>query len=89
MRSATWDAMAEGPGFGDRTFAALYHELNTGGIGLIVTGFAFVSFPLGQAGTGQYAFTTNKMIPHGNDNQRGHDHSSRIGLQIATAVSIP
>ena len=63
MRSATWDAMADDSGLVTERSVALYHQLNTGGIGLIVTGFAFVSFPLGQAGSGQYGIYNDKMIP--------------------------
>jgi len=60
MRSATWDAMADSSGLITDRSKALYHELNTGGIGLIVTGFAFVSFPLGQAGVGQFGIIMTK-----------------------------
>ena len=41
---------------------ALYKELAKGDLGLIVTGFAFVS-PLGQAVRGQYGVHTDAMIP--------------------------
>jgi 2,4-dienoyl-CoA reductase-like NADH-dependent reductase (Old Yellow Enzyme family) len=63
MRSATWDAMADSTGLVNEHSVNFYHGLNTGGIGLIVTGFAFVSFPLGQAGVGQYGIYNDKMIP--------------------------
>jgi 2,4-dienoyl-CoA reductase-like NADH-dependent reductase (Old Yellow Enzyme family) len=83
MRSATWDAMAEGSGLVTERSAALYHELNTGGIGLIVTGFAFVSFPLGQAGTGQYGIYDDKMIPAWKPIiKEAHDNGSKIAMQI-------
>ena len=52
VRSATWDATADDSGVVTDTSVALYRELGRGGVGLIITGFAFVS-PTGQAAPGQ------------------------------------
>jgi 2,4-dienoyl-CoA reductase-like NADH-dependent reductase (Old Yellow Enzyme family) len=83
MRSATWDAEADHTGIVTKNSAALYHELNTGGIGLIVTGFAFVSYPLGQAGIGQYGIYSDAMIPGWKSIiKEAHDNSSKIAMQI-------
>ena len=83
MRSATWDAMADNSGLVTERSAAIYHQLNTGGIGLIVTGFAYVSFPLGQAGVGQYGIYNDKMIPGWKQIiKEAHDHGSKIAMQI-------
>jgi len=83
MRSATWDAMADHSGLVTERSAALYHELNTGGIGLIVTGFAFVSFPLGQAGIGQYGIYDDTMIPGWKPIiKEAHNYGSKIAMQI-------
>jgi len=86
MRSATWDAMADDSGLVTESSAAIYHGLNTGGIGLIVTGFAFVSFPSGQAGVGQYGIYSDKMIPGWKQIiQEAHKNGSKIAMQIVHA----
>ena len=86
MRSATWDAMADDSGLVTDRSIALYHELNTGGIGLIVTAFAFVSFPSGQAGVGQYGIYSDKMIPGWKQIIReAHEYGSKIAMQIVHA----
>ena len=83
MRSATWDAMADKTGLVTERSAAIYHQLNTGGIGLIVTGFAYVSSPQGQAGAGQYGIYNDKMIPGWKDIiKAAHDNGSKIAMQI-------
>ena len=83
MRSATWDAMADKTGLVTERSAAIYHQLNTGGIGLIVTGFAYVSSPLGQAGAGQYGIYNDKMIPGWKPIiKEAHDSGSKIAMQI-------
>ena len=86
MRSATWDAMADDSGLVTESSVAIYHGLNTGGIGLIVTGFAFVSFPSGQAGVGQYGIYSDKMIPGWKQIiQEAHKNGSKIAMQIVHA----
>jgi 2,4-dienoyl-CoA reductase-like NADH-dependent reductase (Old Yellow Enzyme family) len=86
MRSATWDAMAESTGLVSERSRALYHELNTGGIGLIITGFAYVSYPLGQAGIGQYGIYDDDMIPGWQPIiKEAHNNGSKIAMQIVHA----
>jgi 2,4-dienoyl-CoA reductase-like NADH-dependent reductase (Old Yellow Enzyme family) len=86
MRSATWDAMADSTGMVTERSAALYHELNTGGIGLIITGFAYVSSPLGQAGIGQYGIYNDSMIPGWKPIiKEAHDNGSKIAMQVVHA----
>jgi 2,4-dienoyl-CoA reductase-like NADH-dependent reductase (Old Yellow Enzyme family) len=63
MRSATWDATADETGAVTEGSMARYRELASGGIGLIVTGYAYISHPLGQANTGQYGIYSDKLIP--------------------------
>ena len=43
VRSATWDSSADSDGAVTDESVAIYRELAKGEIGLIVTGFAFVS----------------------------------------------
>ena len=86
MRSATWDAMADNAGLVTERSVVLYHKLNTGGIGLIITGFAFVSFPRGQAGTGQYGIYSDKMIPGWKQIIKDvHKNGGKIAMQIVHA----
>jgi len=63
MRSATWDATADAAGAVTENSVRLYRELAGGDIGLIVTGYAFVSHPLGQANPGQYGIYGDMLIP--------------------------
>jgi 2,4-dienoyl-CoA reductase-like NADH-dependent reductase (Old Yellow Enzyme family) len=63
MRSATWDATADDSGGVTDNSIRLYKELGHGEIGLIVTGYAFVSHPLGQANPGQYGIYRDALIP--------------------------
>ncbi len=62
MRSATWDATANEAGMVTDKSVELYQRLGEGGIGLVVSGFAFVS-PLGQAVPAQYGIHAEEMIP--------------------------
>ncbi len=86
VRSATWDATADKSGAVTETSLALYRELGKGGVGLIVSGYAFVS-PLGQAAPyGQYGVHTNDMIPGlRRMAQAAHEGGAKIALQIVHA----
>jgi len=85
VRSATWDGTADSSGAVTDNSVALYQELGQGGVGLIVSGFAFIS-PLGQAVPGQYGVHTNDMIP---GLRRlvvvAHQGGAKIALQIVHA----
>ncbi len=63
MRSATWDATADDVGGVTDASVKIYRELGKGNIGLIVTGHAYVSHPLGQATALQYGIYSDAMIP--------------------------
>ncbi len=81
VRSATWDATADSSGAVTDTSMALYRELGQGGVGLIISGFAFVS-PLGQAAQGQYGIHTDNMIPGLRRlAQAAHQGGAKIALQ--------
>ena len=62
VRSATWDASADSSGAVTDTSVELYRKLGEGGVGLIVSGYAFIS-PLGQATHGQYGAYSDAMLP--------------------------
>ena len=85
VRSATWDATADESGAVTDTSVAFYKRLGEGGIGLIVSGHAFVSSS-GQATPKQYGAHNDDMIPglrrlaHA-----AHEGGGKIALQIAHA----
>ena len=85
IRSATWDATADNSGVVTNNSVALYRTLGQGQIGLIVTGFAFVSSH-GQSVPSQYGVHNDDMIPGLRRLvQVVHEGGSKIALQIAHA----
>ena len=85
VRSATWDGSADSSGAVTDKSVAIYSELAKGGVGLIVTGFAFVS-SLGQAKPRQYSVHTDDMIPGLHRLvQVAHQEGIKIALQIVHA----
>ncbi len=85
MRSATWDGSADVNGAVTDGSVALYRGLGKGGIGLIVTGYAFIA-AIGQANRGQYGIHTDDMIPGWRRLVKvGHDGGARIAMQIVHA----
>jgi len=85
VRSATWDATADTAGKVTDTSVAFYKRLGEGSIGLIVSGYAFVS-AYGQAIHGQYGVHHNDMIPGLSRLARAvHEGGGKIALQIVHA----
>ncbi len=85
VRSATWDATADSSGAVTGRSVALYRELGQGGIGLIVSGYAFVS-TLGQALVGQYGAHSDDMLPGLRRLvEAAHQGGTKIALQIVHA----
>ena len=87
IRSATYETMATDRGEVTEELLDLYDTLARGGIGLIITGHAFVH-PRGQAGNRQLGIYDDFLIPGLHrlvDNT--HRHNSRIFVQLAHAGS--
>ncbi len=85
VRSATWDAAADSYGMVTDSSVALYRELGRGGVGLIMSGYAFVS-SRGQAVQLQYGAHTDDMLPGLRKMvQAAHQGGARIALQIVHA----
>jgi len=87
MRSATWDGTADKRGEATPDSMVIYRALASGDVGLIVTGYAFVSHPLGQANPGQYGIYNDACISGWKQivkevHQRG---DSKIAMQIVHA----
>ncbi len=85
VRSATWDGTADESGAVTDNSVAIYRELGEGGVGLIVSAYAFVS-ARGQANPGQYGVHTDDMIPGlRRMTEAVHEGGARIALQIVHA----
>ncbi len=85
VRSATWDGTADSSGAVTDSSVALYRKLGRGGVGLIISGFAFIS-PLGQAAYGQYGAHVDDMLPGLRRlAQAAHKGGAKIALQIVHA----
>jgi len=85
MRSATWDHTATEDGEVTDASVRLFEGLARGGVGLIVTGYAYVS-EQGKAALGQYGAAEDRHVK-GLRRLVGvaHDHGAKIALQIAHA----
>jgi 2,4-dienoyl-CoA reductase-like NADH-dependent reductase (Old Yellow Enzyme family) len=83
VRSATAERLATDPvGRATPALAAFYGELARGGVGLIITGHAYVS-PAGKAHPEMLSVHCDQMIPGLSDLTRAvHAEGGRIALQI-------
>jgi len=85
MRSATWDASATDDGQVTDASVRIFEDLARGGVGLIVTGYAFVS-EQGKAAAGQYGIAEDRHIEGLRRLVKAaHDGGARIGAEIAHA----
>jgi len=83
MRSATWDATATDDGEVTDASVRIFEDLARGGVGLIVTGYAYVS-EQGKAAAGQYAISEDRHIAGLRRLVKAaHDDGARIAVQIA------
>ncbi|MFC2070883.1 NADH:flavin oxidoreductase [Chloroflexota bacterium] len=82
VRSATWDGTADDSGAITDVSVDLYNRLASGGVGLIVTGYCYVT-ALGQASPRQYGIHTDDMIP---GLKRLADAAHRGGAKIAVQI---
>ena len=85
VRSATWDGSADESGAVTDKSVSIYQELGRGGVGLIMSGYAFVS-DQGQANPGQYGVHNDDMIPGLRWMAKAaHEGGAKIALQIVHA----
>ena len=83
VRSATWEGMADEEGRPTPELVRLYVELARGGVGLIVSGHAFV-VPEGKAGHGQLGAHDDALIPALRQFvEPVHEAGGKIALQLA------
>jgi 2,4-dienoyl-CoA reductase-like NADH-dependent reductase (Old Yellow Enzyme family) len=82
VRSATYDGCADKHGYVSEKQIALFSELAQGGIGLIVTGIAYVH-PSGQISLFQNAMTKDDFIPGLKRLTTAvHDRGAKIAVQL-------
>lgn len=85
VRSATWEGMADDDGKCNSKMVELMRNLAKGGVGLIITGHAYV-LPNGQASPFQTGIYTDDFIPGLRQvTDAVHDEGGRIVLQVAHA----
>ncbi len=85
VRSATWEGMAGDDGSSTPKLIDLMVKLARGGVGLIVTGHAYVS-PEGMASPRQLGIHDDALIPgHGKMVDAVHEAGGKIVMQIAHA----
>jgi len=85
VRSATWSGMATDDGASTPQLVDLMRDLAKGGIGLIITGHAYVQQD-GQAGPRQLGIYKDELIPGLKTiTQAVHERSGKIILQLAHA----
>lgn len=84
VRSATYENMADADGFPKQNLFQLYTKLARGGVGLIITGMAFVS-PDGKISpAGMLGIDRDEHIPAYQELTRMvHEQGARIAMQIA------
>ena len=85
VRSATWEGMAADDGSCTSKLIETMLELARGGMGMIITGHAFVS-PEGQAGPWQMGVHDDKLLDGLTQMANGvHEFKSKIVMQLAHA----
>jgi len=84
VRSATHEGMADRDGFPTQDLFRLYERLAKGGVGLIITGFSFVT-PDGKGPVPgmQGIHTDDHVSRYGELVQLVHENGARVAMQIA------
>jgi 2,4-dienoyl-CoA reductase-like NADH-dependent reductase (Old Yellow Enzyme family) len=84
VRSATFEAMADEEGRPTEALFKLYRRLAKGGVGLIVTGYTYVSPDGRNPFPGMGAIDRDELIPdYLALTRRVHEHGAKIAMQIA------
>jgi 2,4-dienoyl-CoA reductase-like NADH-dependent reductase (Old Yellow Enzyme family) len=85
VRSATWEGLATDEGYVTTKLIDVANQLASGGVGLIITGHAYVS-PEGQAGRWQLAIHSDDFMQGLSDMSTSvHALGGKIALQLAHA----
>lgn len=82
VRSATWEGLADQNGGVTSKLTGMMVNLAKGGVGLIISSYAFVS-PEGKTNEGQIGVHNDSMVPGLTDMVKAvHDAGGKIALQI-------
>ena len=85
VRSATWEGMCEADGRPTDRLTKCYRDLAGGGVGLIITGYAFVR-PDGKQLPGKMGIHTDDFLPEMKSLTRAaHGEGGRICIQLVHA----
>jgi len=85
VRSATWEGMAKDDGTCTRKLIDLMSQLAKGGVGLIITGHAYIR-KTGKAGPWQLGIYEDRLIPGLREmTDAVHNNDGKIVLQLAHA----
>lgn len=85
VRSATWNGMADREGFSTKEIDVLLLGLVRGGVGLIITGHAYINRD-GQAGPGQLSVSSDRHVDGlSRMTEAIHSADGKIILQLAHA----
>ncbi len=85
VRSATHEGLASPEGFYTNAITGIYEQLALNGVGLIITGHAFVS-PEGRVGRNQASAAVDECIEYWSPTvERVHQAGGKIVLQLAHA----
>ncbi|MGR3311509.1 MAG: NADH:flavin oxidoreductase [Candidatus Brocadiales bacterium] len=83
VRSATNESLVDGEGYVTNRLGDMYEELAKGGVGLIITGYAYIRSD-GKSSLKQAAIYDEKFIPeYKKIVNRVHKYKTKIALQIA------
>jgi 2,4-dienoyl-CoA reductase-like NADH-dependent reductase (Old Yellow Enzyme family) len=85
VRSATWEGMCDQAGRPPKKLADYYHRLSLGGVGLIITGYAYVS-PEGKQNPGKMGIYADELA----EDYRAltgavHEAGGKIAIQLVHA----
>jgi 2,4-dienoyl-CoA reductase-like NADH-dependent reductase (Old Yellow Enzyme family) len=84
VRSATFEGMADPDGLPTKALFDLYRRLARGGVGLIVTGYAYVSPDGLNPFPGMLAIDRDDVVPRYRELvEHVHGHGAKIAMQIA------
>lgn len=85
VRSATWEGMCDGRGAPTERLLSLYETLAEEGVGLILTGYAFV-LPEGKQTPGKMAMDDDALVPSLREmTRRVHAKGGKIAAQLVHA----
>lgn len=85
VRSATWEGMCDAGGAPTERLVSLYETLAEGGVGLILTGYAYV-LPEGKQNPGKMGMDDDALVPRLRElTRRVHAKGGKIAAQLVHA----